>query len=69
MDSDQSNGVKNITEEKSMTNRKKGWLVGGIMAAALISMTGCGDAIPELTEQQTEIFTEYAAIPGWWILP
>ncbi|MCR5339176.1 MAG: hypothetical protein K6E75_11540 [Lachnospiraceae bacterium] len=44
-----------------MTYRRKGWLVGGIMAAALICMTGCGDAIPELSEQQTEVFTEYAA--------
>ena len=32
----------------------------GIIAIALFC-AGCGDAIPEMTEQQTEMVTEYAA--------
>lgn len=39
--------------------RKAGTFLCGIMAAVLI--TGCGSVMPDLTEEETEIISEYAA--------
>lgn len=38
--------------------KKAGTLLCGILAAALLS--GCGDEMPDLTQEETELITEYA---------
>ncbi|MCR4690905.1 MAG: hypothetical protein K5739_06150 [Lachnospiraceae bacterium] len=40
---------------------KKKRIVQLQIASLLLLLTACGDAIPEMSEQQTEMFTEYAA--------
>ena len=40
---------------------KKKWLKGLTVLAASVCLTGCGNAIPEMNEQQHDLIVEYAA--------
>ncbi len=40
---------------------KKRWLCIALIVSVMLTLTGCGNAIPEMTEEQQAMITEYAA--------
>lgn len=40
---------------------KKRWLCIALIVSVMLTLTGCGNAIPEMTEEQQAMVTEYAA--------
>jgi hypothetical protein len=47
---------------KIMTGRNKNMVCGALLCAMMLSMTACGNEIPDLTEEESQRIGEYAAV-------
>ena len=45
-----------------MTGRNKNMVCGALLCAMMLSMTACGNEIPDLTEEESQRIGEYAAV-------
>ena len=45
-----------------MTGRNKNMVCGAVLCAMMLSMTACGNEIPDLTEEESQRVGEYAAV-------
>ena len=45
-----------------MTGRNKNMVCGALLCAMMLSMTACGNEIPDLTEEESQRVGEYAAV-------
>ena len=45
-----------------MTGRNKNIVCGALLCAMMLSMTACGNEIPDLTEEESQRVGEYAAV-------
>lgn len=48
--------------ERTMTGRNKNMVCGALLCAMMLSMTACGNEIPDLTEEESQRIGEYAAV-------
>ena len=49
-------------KERTMTGRNKNMVCGALLCAMMLSMTACGNEIPDLTEEESQRIGEYAAV-------
>lgn len=49
-------------KERTMTGRNKNMVCGALLCAMMLSMTACGNEIPDLTEEESQRVGEYAAV-------
>ena len=49
-------------KERTMTGRNKNIVCGALLCAMMLSMTACGNEIPDLTEEESQRIGEYAAV-------
>lgn len=49
-------------KERTMTGRNKNMVCGALLCAMMLSMTACGNEIPNLTEEESQRIGEYAAV-------
>lgn len=49
-------------KEGTMTGRNKNMVCGALLCAMMLSMTACGNEIPDLTEEESQRIGEYAAV-------
>ena len=49
-------------KERTMTGRNKNMVCGALLCAMMLSMTTCGNEIPDLTEEESQRIGEYAAV-------
>ena len=42
-------------KERTMTGRNKNMVCGALLCAMMLSMTACGNEIPDLTEEESQI--------------
>ena len=49
-------------KERTMTGRNKNMVCGAVLCAMMLSMTACGNEIPDLTEEESQRIGEYAAV-------
>ena len=45
-----------------MTGRNKNIVCGALLCTMMLSMTACGNEIPDLTEEESQRVGEYAAV-------
>lgn len=49
-------------KDKIMTGRKRNAVCGALLCTMMLSMTACGNEIPDLTEEESQRVGEYAAV-------
>lgn len=49
-------------KERTMTGHNKNMVCGALLCAMMLSMTACGNEIPDLTEEESQRIGEYAAV-------
>ena len=49
-------------KERTMTGRNKNMVCGALLCTMMLSMTACGNEIPDLTEEESQRIGEYAAV-------